>query len=128
EKRAIYVQDLYSILHALWVDDTKALHGRIQVQLSLMLLLSGATATRPGALIESGSARGSNKALSYEHITLLKVCDTTDRECSTIVAKINLVHIKNSGGKGRWYVLTILYTIMPFTDHTKGRNSYSTLK
>ena len=124
----MYVQDLYSVLHALWVDDTKALHGRIRVQLSLMLLLSGATATRPGALIESGSARGSNKALSYEHITLLKVCNTTDREHSTIVAKVNLVHIKNSGGKGRRYVLAILYTAMPFTDCIKGRNSYSALK
>jgi hypothetical protein len=101
---AMYVQDLYAVLHALWVDDTKALHGRIRVQLSLILLLSGATATRPGALIKSGSARGSNKALSYEHVTLLKVRDTTDRECSTIVAKVNLVHIKNSRGKGRRYV------------------------
>ncbi|KAI9856252.1 MAG: hypothetical protein M1813_009171 [Trichoglossum hirsutum] len=35
---------------------------QIRVQLSLMLLLSGATATRLGALIESSSARGSNKA------------------------------------------------------------------
>ena len=101
EKHAMYVQDLYAVLHALWVDDTKALHGRIRVQLSLILLLSGATSTRPGALVESSSARGSNKALSYEHVTVMKVRDTTDRERSTIVIGVNLVHIKNSGGKSR---------------------------
>src|SRR5438552_217023 len=91
EKCAIYVQDLYAVLHALWVDDTKALHGQIRVQLSLILLLSGAISTRPGALVESGSTRGSNKALSYEHVTVMKVRDTTDREWSTIVIGVNLV-------------------------------------
>src|SRR5256885_12804133 len=101
EKRAMYVQDLYAVLHALWVDDTKALHGRIRVQLSLILLLSGATSTRPGALVESGSARGSNKALLYEYITVIKVYDTIDREWSTIMIRVNLVHIKNSEGKGK---------------------------
>ena len=98
----MYVQDLYAVLHALWVDDTKALYGRIQVQLSLIFLLSSATSTRPGALVESSSARGSNKALSYEYVTVMKVHDTTDREWSMIVIGVNLVHIKNSGGKGRW--------------------------
>lgn len=96
----MYVQDLYAVLHALQVDDTKALHGQIRVQLSLMLLLSGATATRPGALIESGSARGSNKALSYKHITLLKA---RDGGRSSIFAIVDLVYIKNSGGKGKRY-------------------------
>ncbi|KAI9763522.1 MAG: hypothetical protein M1839_006442 [Geoglossum umbratile] len=101
EKRAMYVQDLYAILHAHWVDDTKALHGRLRAELPLLLLLSGATTTRPGALVESSSAKGSNKALSYEHITVMKVRDVTDPKRSTIVVKVALVHIKNSGGKGR---------------------------
>jgi len=98
----MYVQDLYAILHAHWVDDTKALHGRLRAELPLLLLLSGATTTRPGALVESSSAKGSNKALSYEHVTVMKVRDITDPKCSTIVVKVDLVHIKNSGGKGRW--------------------------
>ena len=80
EKRAMYVQDLYAVLHALWVDDTKALHGRIRVQLSLILLLSGATSTRPGALVESSSTRGSNKALLYKYITIIKVYNIIDRK------------------------------------------------
>lgn len=54
---AIYIQDLYAIVHALWVDDTKPLHGFIRVQLSLLLLLSAAIATRPGALVEGASKR-----------------------------------------------------------------------
>ncbi|KAI9869309.1 MAG: hypothetical protein M1813_000098 [Trichoglossum hirsutum] len=59
------------------------------------------TTTRPGALVESSSAKGSNKALSYEHVTVMKVRDITDPKCSTIVVKVDLVHIKNSEGKGR---------------------------
>ncbi|KAF1344335.1 hypothetical protein EJ07DRAFT_160652 [Lizonia empirigonia] len=72
EKHAMYVQDLYAILHALWVNDTKPLHGLVRVQISLLLLLSAATATRPGAIVESASAKGSNKALSFKHIEILK--------------------------------------------------------
>ena len=97
----MHAQDLYAIQHAHWVDDPKALHGLERVQFSLLLLLSAATATRPGALVESGSAKGSNKALCFEHVSLLKVRDTKDPSRSTIAAKVDLVHIKNSGGKGR---------------------------
>ncbi|KAI9868969.1 MAG: hypothetical protein M1813_002792 [Trichoglossum hirsutum] len=58
----------------------------------------GATATRPEALIESDSARGSNKALSYKHITLLKA---RDEGRSSIFAIVDLIHIKNSREKGK---------------------------
>ncbi|KAI1510323.1 DUF3435 domain containing protein [Pyrenophora tritici-repentis] len=95
EKHAMYVQDLYAILHALWVDDTKPLHGYIRVQISLLLLLSAATATRPGAIVESASAKGSNKSLSFRNIELLKVRSTVDPSRSIIVANVNLENIKN---------------------------------
>lgn len=101
EKHAMFVQDLYVILHAHWALDPKPQHGRSRVEMSLILLLSGATATRPGALIESGSAKGSNKALSYQHISILKIRDVEDSTRSTVIAKVDLMHIKNSGGKGR---------------------------
>ena len=71
------------------------------MQLSLIFLLSGATSIRPGALVESGSTRGSNKALLYEHIIVIKIYDTTDKEWSTIIIGVNLVYIKNSREKGR---------------------------
>ncbi|KAF7567787.1 hypothetical protein PtrM4_124000 [Pyrenophora tritici-repentis] len=101
EKHAMYVQDLYAILHALWVDDTKPLHGFIRVQISLLLLLSAATATRPGAIVESASAKGSNKALSFKNIELLKVRSVVDPSRSTIVANVNLENVKNKEKDGK---------------------------
>jgi hypothetical protein len=65
-----------------------------------MLPLSNATAIRSGALIESGSAQGSNKALLYKHITFLKA---RDEGRSSIFTMVDLVHIKNFGGKGKRY-------------------------
>ncbi|CAN9360413.1 unnamed protein product [Alternaria alternata] len=103
EKHAMYVQDLYAILHALWVDDTKPLHGFIRVQISLLLLLSAATATRPGAIVESASAKGSNKALSFKNIELLKVRSVVDPSRSTIVANVNLENVKNKEKDGKPY-------------------------
>ncbi|EMD65860.1 hypothetical protein COCSADRAFT_310320 [Bipolaris sorokiniana ND90Pr] len=101
EKHAMYVQDLYAILHALWVDDTKPLHGYIRVQISLLLLLSAATATRPGAIVESASVKGSNKSLSFRNIELLKVRSTVDPSRSTIVANVNLENVKNKEKDGK---------------------------
>ena len=97
----MYVQDLYAILHALWVDDTKPLHGSIRVQISLLLLLSAATATRPGALVESASAKGSNKALWFKDIDIMVVRNEKHPKQSTIVVNVNLEHIKNKEKDGR---------------------------
>ncbi|KAF1838361.1 hypothetical protein BDW02DRAFT_636434 [Decorospora gaudefroyi] len=93
--------DLYAIFHALWVDDTKPLHGFIRVQISLLLLLSAATATRPGAIVKSASAKGSNKALSFKNIKLLKVRSVVDPSRSTIVANVNLENVKNKEKDGK---------------------------
>jgi hypothetical protein len=101
EKHAMYVQDLYAILHALWVDDTKPLHGYIRVQISLLLLLSAATATRPGAIVESASAKGSNKSLSFKKIEVMKVRSIVDPGRSTIIANVNLENIKNKDKNGK---------------------------
>lgn len=80
--------------------DPKPRHGRFRVQMDIILLCA-ATSTRPQALIESSSAKGSNKALSYEHIEILRVPDKYDWNQTTTIARVSLVHIKNSGGKGR---------------------------
>jgi hypothetical protein len=101
EKHAMYVQDLYAIFHALWVDDTKPLHGYIRVQISLLLLLSAATATRPGAIVESASAKGSNKSLSFKNIEVMKVRSIVDPGRSTIIANVNLENIKNKDKNGK---------------------------
>ena len=104
EKYAVYVQDLYVILTAYWTTDPKALHGRFRVDMDTIYLLCAVTSTRP--FIESSRAKGSNKALSYEHIEILRVCDKYNWNQTTTIARVSLVDIKNSRGKGRRYVAT----------------------
>ncbi len=101
EKRAMYVQDLYAVLHCLWANDLKPVHGRFRVQIALILLISGATTTRPGALVESGSCQGSNKALKYEHVRLVKVRNPRDSRQTSLGLLVSLVHIKKTGEKSR---------------------------
>jgi hypothetical protein len=74
------------------------------VQISVLLLLSAATATRPGALVESASNKGSNKALCFKYVALMKVRSLEDPKQSTIVANVNLVHVKNKEKDGTPYV------------------------
>jgi hypothetical protein len=83
------------------VDDTTPQHGFIRVQISLLLLLSAATATRPGAIVESASAKGSNWALLFKDIELMKVRYLEDLEKSSIVANVTLEHVKNKERDGR---------------------------
>jgi hypothetical protein len=67
----------------------------------LLLRLSAATAIRPGAIVESASAKGSNKALLFKNIELLKVCSIVDPSRSTIVANVNLENVKNKEKDGK---------------------------
>ncbi|XP_014553171.1 hypothetical protein COCVIDRAFT_40741 [Bipolaris victoriae FI3] len=60
-----------------------------------------AIATRLGAIVESTSAKGSNKSLSFRNIELLKVRSTVDPSRSTIVANVNLENIKNKEKDGK---------------------------
>lgn len=64
------------------------------MQISALLLLSAATATRLGALVESVSNKGSNKALCFKDVLLIKVPSLTDLNQSVLVANVNLVHVK----------------------------------
>lgn len=100
----MFVQDLYAVLHGLWVDDVTPRHGFVRVQITLLLLLSAATATRPGAIVESASAKGSNKALLFRNIELMKVRNVKNTEQSTLVANVTLEHVKNKERDGRPYV------------------------
>jgi hypothetical protein len=105
EKHAMYVQTLYAIIHALWVDDTKPLPGFVRIQISLLLLVSAATGTRPGALVESDSNRGSKQALWFKDVELMKVRCVDDRSKSTITANVNLENVKNKERGGTPYVV-----------------------
>jgi hypothetical protein len=67
-------------------------HERLRVQLALLLLISGFTATRPGALV-------GRKPLLYEHIKLLLVRSPIKGQRPSLAMRVNLAHIKRSGGK-----------------------------
>jgi len=101
EKLGMYVQDFHIIHSAHWKYDEKALHGYIRVSEDLAMLLSVATATRPAALVEGAAAKGTNKVLCWEHALLMKVSLVTDPGRSTILALVDLVHVKNAEGNGR---------------------------
>ena len=90
EKLAMYVQDLCPIKHALWVDDKKPRHGYVRVVISLLLILSAATATRPQALLE----------LRFRHVELMKVRTIEDPGRATIIANVNLEKVKNKDRSG----------------------------
>ncbi|KAJ6280847.1 hypothetical protein J3E71DRAFT_362257 [Bipolaris maydis] len=70
-----------SSMRSYWKRISIPLHSYIRVQISLLLLLSAATATRPGAIVESASAKGSN--------------NTIDPSRSTIIVNVNLENVKN---------------------------------
>ena len=69
----MFVRDFYGLVYAHWVEDERRLHGLTRVQIWTLHLLSAATVSRPGALVESASAKGSNKALWFEHVYILKI-------------------------------------------------------
>lgn len=99
----MFVQDLFAILYALWVDDTKPLHGLIRTQISLLLLLSAATSTRPGALVEAFSDNGNNNVLCFKDVELMIVRSIKDPQKHIPVAHVNLEHVKNEDKSGTPY-------------------------
>ncbi|KAF2731443.1 hypothetical protein EJ04DRAFT_554701 [Polyplosphaeria fusca] len=131
EKLAMYVQTLYAIIHALWVYDTKPLPGFVRIQISLLLLLSVATGTRPGAVVESASNKGSNKALCFKDVELMKVRSISDPNKSTIVVNVNLEHVKNKSKDGtpkkftfRLEGLPALCIVLHFLGIGEGRSAF----
>ena len=125
----MYSRDFHIIHLAHWKLDEKAVHGRTRVSLSLTKLLSVATATWPAALVEGTAAKSSNKALCWGHVLLKKARLAKDRGRSTIVALVNLEHIKNAESSGR------RCAPCPYQDETRladyepsERNSSSALK
>jgi hypothetical protein len=66
----------------------------------LFLLFSAAIATRLGALVESASAKGSNKAIWFKNINIMVVCSEKRSNKSMIVVNVNLKHIKNKEKDG----------------------------
>ncbi|CRK25088.1 hypothetical protein BN1708_014133 [Verticillium longisporum] len=89
-KSGLYVEDLDLILHHHYVRDEEVYaHERLRVQLALILIIAGATATRPDALI--------GKVL-YKHIEFQLFPPTAEGERPRLGLVWNLEHIKRSAG------------------------------
>jgi len=61
----------------------------------LLFLFSAATAIRLGALVESASAKGSNKAVWFKNINIMVIYSEKHSNKNTIIVNINLEYIKN---------------------------------
>jgi hypothetical protein len=74
-----------------WIRDKEVFaHERLRVQLAANLILAGATATRPGALIGQ---------LLYQHLEFQLFPPLPGEQRPRVVLKVNLKHIKRSGGE-----------------------------
>ena len=93
EKACLFVDDLSVLLNCHWVRDSEVFaHERLRVQMALLLLVSGCTATRPGALI-------GERPLLYDDIKLFLVWG--EGPVTVIAMRLSLKHIKRSEGKSR---------------------------
>jgi hypothetical protein len=91
EKAGIFVDDLVLLLTHHWIRDREVYtHERFRVQLAANLVLAGATATRPGALIGQ---------LRYEHLEFQLFPPLAGHARPRLVLKVNLAHVKRSGGR-----------------------------
>ncbi|KAJ6443703.1 hypothetical protein O9K51_04882 [Purpureocillium lavendulum] len=90
EKAGILIDDLAIMLNHLWIrDDEVFSHERLRVQLSANLILAGATATRPGALIGQ---------LLYENLEFQVFPPVLGDNRPRIALIVNLEHIKRTAG------------------------------
>lgn len=89
------VDDLRCLVRHHWVhDQEKYPTERQRIQMSLLLLLAAFTASRPGPIIESRCAKGSNQALQYRDIELMLVSNPMSGERDTWVMKVTFVFMK----------------------------------
>jgi hypothetical protein len=69
-------------------------HERLRVQLLPLLIIAGCTATRPKALVRK-------RPLLYKDIEFQVFPSSIKGRLPIIVMKLNLKHIKRSGGKSK---------------------------
>jgi len=101
-KPVMSVDDLLVVLHYHWALDTATFpHERQRVQLALLLLMIAYTASRPGALVESGCLRGSNEVLYYKDIRLLVIENPKEPGHNLLVMEVTLLFMKGERGKSK---------------------------
>lgn len=90
EKAGLYIEDLAMLLNQLWIRDEGTFeHERLRAQLAENLIIAGATATRPGALIG---------AMLYEHWEFQVFPPIQGSKRVRLVLVVNLEHIKRAAG------------------------------
>ncbi|KAJ3480965.1 hypothetical protein NLG97_g7940 [Lecanicillium saksenae] len=93
EKAGLYIEDLALLLNQLWIRDEGTFeHERLRVQHAETLILAGATATRPGALIGS---------VLYEHWEFQVFPPVEGSKRARLVLIVNLEHIKRTAGDSK---------------------------
>jgi len=93
------VNDLFQILHNHWAFDAGTFpHERQRVQLSLLLLMMAYTSSRPGAIVESGCAKGSNEALCYKDVKILVIPAPDGAYRDKLVMTVSLRYMKGCRG------------------------------
>jgi hypothetical protein len=92
-KSGLYVSDLDLLLHHHWVLDEEVYeHERLRVQMAAVLVIAGATSTRPGALIGS---------LCYKHVEFHIFPPAPGSRRARVGMVVKLTKIKRSAGKSR---------------------------
>ncbi|KAL1905136.1 hypothetical protein Sste5344_009189 [Sporothrix stenoceras] len=92
-KSRLYVGDLDLILHHHWVlDEERFAHERLHVQMAVILILAGATATRPGALIGN---------LSYKKVEFQVFPPASGSKRARVGMIVTLTKTKRTAGKSR---------------------------
>ncbi|KAI5459500.1 hypothetical protein BGZ63DRAFT_448187 [Mariannaea sp. PMI_226] len=90
EKSGLFIEDLDLILHHHYIyDDHVYIHERLYVQLVLILIIAGATTTRPDALIGN---------VLYKHIEFQLFPPGPGGNRSRLGLVVNLVKVKKSAG------------------------------
>ncbi|KAI9782856.1 MAG: hypothetical protein M1816_001676 [Peltula sp. TS41687] len=92
DKLTLSVNDLVSLLHYHWALDTSIFpNERQRLQLSFLLLVLAYTGARPGAIVECGLLRGSNKALRYRDVDLIVLRDPDNPQYRILVMIVRVV-------------------------------------
>ena len=119
------MKGLFGALHYHWVYDTEQYElERNRVQLAAVLLIIAFTGSRPGAVVESGTAglRGSNEALRYRDIKIMVLQADKDQEEALLIVEVTFMFIKGRRHRSApWVPLGL--PIHPLTDDYLGLRS-----
>lgn len=99
-KPVMSVNDLFLLLRYHWTLDTETFpQERQRVGLSLLPLMIIYTSSRPCALIESGCARGSNKALCYRDVRLTIIRNPDEGHRNLLIMEATCLYMKGESEK-----------------------------